>query len=91
VPPDDPIRTFVLTNVIKNSTVDVTDDTRLIQDGLLNSIGITKIVAFLSDTLGCKLEEDDYKSDNFETLGTIRRLYELRSVDAAVNDLTSTR
>lgn len=87
---DDPIRTFILTHVIRNSTTELTDDTRLIQDGLLNSIGITKIVAFLSDTLGCTLEEDDYKSGNFETLATIRRLYERRSVAAAMTDRSST-
>jgi acyl carrier protein len=89
--PHDPLREYLLTNIIKNSAIELTDDTRLIQDGLLNSIGITKLVTFLSDTLGCKLEEDDYKVDNFETLGSIRRLLERRSADAAVSNLTSAR
>jgi acyl carrier protein len=87
--PHDALRAYLLSDIIKNSAIELSDDTRLIQDGLLNSIGITKLVTFLSDSLGCKLEEDDYKVDNFETLGAIRRLLERRSAGVEVSKVTS--
>lgn len=75
----DELRTYITREILKNSDIELSEHSRLIQDGLINSIGIMKLITFLSDRAGVQFEDDDYKLENFETLSTIRGLIERRS------------
>jgi acyl carrier protein len=71
---------YITKELLRSTDVVVSEDSRLIQDGLINSIGIMKLITLLSNRFGMQFEDDDYKLENFETLGTICRLVERRSV-----------
>ena len=48
-------------------------DTKLIESGILDSLSILKLVAFLEEKLGVKVSPEDVVSENFETIGMISR------------------
>jgi acyl carrier protein len=74
-----PIRDFIATELVRDADVDVSEDRPLIRDGLINSIGVMKLISFLGDRFGVQFEDDDYSLENFETLRAIQRLVERRS------------
>ena len=46
-------------------------DTKLIESGILDSLSILKLVAFLEEKFGIKVSPEDVVSTNFETVGAI--------------------
>lgn len=56
----------------------LTADTPLIQDGIIDSLGIFMLISFIEDQYGIKLQPEDVVLDNFETVTAIRQLVELR-------------
>ena len=69
--PEARIRQYMQTEIFKGLTEEVTDDRPLIRDGLINSIGIMKLMSYMSDNMQIDFEDDDYKVENFETIGSI--------------------
>ena len=53
------IRDFVLNN------------RQMIKDGLIDSIGIMRLLTFLSQTYNIELTDDDFKMKNFESIDNI--------------------
>lgn len=52
----------------------VTEDTRLLEEGLLDSLGLMKMVAFLERCHGLVVPDEEILPDNFRTLASIRKL-----------------
>ena len=65
------IRTFVANEILKSKDIALPDDRPLIQDGLLNSIDIMRLITHLSDEFGVQFKDDDYSLENFETINSI--------------------
>ncbi len=78
------VRTFIARDILKNPDVVLSDDRHLIEDGLLNSIDIMRLINHLSESLGIQLEESDYNLENFETLSSIFALTRKRMPAAAM-------
>jgi acyl carrier protein len=53
-------------------------ETSLIESGLLDSLMVLEVVAFLEATFPVTLEAEDITLDNFETLAAIEALVESR-------------
>lgn len=49
----------------------VSVDGSLLDSGLLDSLGIFELVAFLQDTFGVEVADEDIVPDNFETVAQI--------------------
>jgi acyl carrier protein len=49
-------------------------DESLIESGLLDSLGLFKVIAFIEDRLAAKVDPDDIVLENFATIGAIVRL-----------------
>jgi acyl carrier protein len=69
--PETHIRQYMQTEIFKGLTEEVADDRPLIRDGLINSIGIMKLMTFMSDRLQVEFEDEDYRVENFETINNI--------------------
>ncbi|CAN1559735.1 AcpP Acyl carrier protein [Rhabdaerophilaceae bacterium] len=52
-------------------SLELHDDTQLLTSGLLDSLGVLQMMAFLSDELGIEIGDDDFTLDNFETVGAL--------------------
>jgi acyl carrier protein len=53
--------------------VGITDDTELLDEGLLDSLGVMKLVAFLEHRYSCMIPEENIRSENFHNLAAIRK------------------
>ena len=49
-------------------------DTELIQEGVIDSLGIFNLVSFLMERFGIEVESEDVVIENFETLDAIKAL-----------------
>jgi acyl carrier protein len=69
----DPLAEFIRTHA-PHLASDVTEDTPLLEQGLLDSLGLMKLVAFLERRYRLAVPEEQITPDNFRSLATIRRL-----------------
>lgn len=71
------IKRFILSEVCPEASLSgLGDDEPLITSGLVDSLGILKILSFLDDEFGVNLASEEIKHDNFSTVNTIRALIE---------------
>jgi acyl carrier protein len=49
----------------------LTNDFNLLENGVIDSLGIYKVVEFIQDEFGIEIPDDDLVVDNFETLDAI--------------------
>lgn len=54
------------------------NDTPLIQDGIIDSLGIFMLISFIEDHYGIKVQPEDVVLDNFESIDAITALVNLR-------------
>jgi acyl carrier protein len=66
------IRRFIQEELVFGSTKSLTNDTPLC-DGILDSIGLIELVAFLEERFGIHIDDADLTSDNFRTVESIDR------------------
>ncbi len=52
------------------------DDEPLIESGIIDSLGVLKILAFLDEAFGVDLSSDQIKLENFKNVSTICALIE---------------
>jgi acyl carrier protein len=76
---EQPIRHFLIeTQRWAGTPSALTTDFPLIDNEVLDSLGIFETIAFLEDHFAIRIEDDDLVPENFESLGAIARLVELR-------------
>jgi 2-hydroxymuconate-semialdehyde hydrolase len=69
----DPLAEFICAHA-PHLAFEVSDDTPLLEEGLLNSLGLIKLVALLERRYGLVVPEEEITPANFRSLATIRRL-----------------
>ena len=64
------IRTF-LSQELSRDLAGVDDSTSLLQAGVLDSLGVMQLVAFLQDRFGVVISDDDLVPENLESVDAI--------------------
>ena len=64
------VRTFLSTDLGKDVSSIGPDDS-LLESGVIDSMGVLQLVAFLEATHGIKVADDDLMPENFDTIGAI--------------------
>ena len=54
-----------------NETVELRDDTNLLEEWFTDSLGIVEMVMFLETEFGIRVARADLNAENFATLGTL--------------------
>ena len=54
-----------------NPGVAIGDSDSLLERGIIDSLGVLTLVAFLEETYEIKIDEDDLMPENFDSLGAI--------------------
>ena len=49
------------------------DEKSFLKNGILDSLGFVKLILFLEDSLGVRIDRKDIRPDNFDSLGKIVR------------------
>jgi acyl carrier protein len=58
--------------------ISLTDDDNLLEEGVLDSLGVIGLVADLESTTGCQFQPSDVVPEHFQTLRTIVGLVQRR-------------
>jgi acyl carrier protein len=66
---------FISKNLIGSERkITVDDKTALIEEGIIDSMGLMQIVSFLEERAGVRVPDEEVGPDNFETLEAIDRM-----------------
>jgi acyl carrier protein len=82
------ITELIRTNIIETrprekANVGFTDTSSLVDTGILDSVGVFTLVAFLEQHFGIEIPDADLEWKNFETVAAIARLVESKLAAAA--------
>jgi acyl carrier protein len=69
----DQIRAFVLEAAQAKGVTEVKDTDSLTDGGIVDSLGIFRLVAFLEENLGVHVGDEEIIQDNFQTINDIER------------------
>ena len=58
----------------QNTDTTVDSETLLIEEGVIDSMGVMELIAFIEANYNVKLIEDDLTIENFKTIGSIKKL-----------------
>ena len=73
----DCIKQFIQTEILYDKEkVALEDSTPLIDSGIVDSLGIVKLLAFLEETYAIRMNEDELIPENFESIEVIFLLVE---------------
>lgn len=76
---DQRIRDFIVGELqFQGSRDELTDDYPLLENEVIDSMGIFQIVSFLESDLGVEVEDDELVPDNFATIKSIMGLIEAK-------------
>lgn len=68
-PVEPPIRDFIAANLIySQSGFQHSDDTSLLGEGIIDSLGVVELVEFLQKQFGVKVEQADVRPENFDSV-----------------------
>lgn len=74
---EETIKDYILKDIVKDGTVSgLAANDNLIDSGVINSLGIMKIVNFLESTYKISISDDEILLDNFESLEAISKFVE---------------
>jgi acyl carrier protein len=62
----------------------MTEDTPLLEGGIVDSLGMLEILTFINRELGIELGDGDLVPENFATIATLARFLEGRSAESKV-------
>jgi acyl carrier protein len=73
------LRRFILSEFLPGEDpAALTDDVRLISDGVVDSLGSLKLVAFIEERFGVRIAAHEVDADHLDRLDDIARLIEER-------------
>jgi len=70
----DTLARFFAQEVTTQGATAVAPDTDIIGEGLVDSLAIFKLIAFVEETFGVTIQPDEVLLENFQTLRAVRNL-----------------
>jgi acyl carrier protein len=71
------LKQFIITEVNPDRNLErIEDDEPLLESGIIDSLGVLKILAFLDEEFGIDLSADEIKLEKFKDISTICALVE---------------
>lgn len=70
------IKEYIVEEFVPDDDIDVEDDTNLLEEEVVDSLGIFTLVSFIESTFNVSVEAEEVNLDNFETLNSITKLVE---------------
>lgn len=68
------IRAFIERELARDRPAGAVDRESLVESGIIDSVGIMKLVQFIEREVGTKIEDEDLLPENFETIEAITTL-----------------
>jgi acyl carrier protein len=67
-------RFFAQEGISREAAIAVAPDTDIVGEGLVDSLGIFKLIAFVEESFSVTIEPDEVLLENFQTLRALRNL-----------------
>ena len=78
------LRAYIVSEFLPGeSPANVKDDTALRTSGVLDSMGLLRLVSYVEEQYGIELEAHETGIDNFDTIGAIANLIERKIAEKA--------
>lgn len=65
------LKTFVMEELLVGETGDLTYDDELLVDGIIDSLGVTRLVGFVGSEFGVAIPPQEIVIDNFRTISSL--------------------
>ncbi len=65
------IRGFVIDNFVFEESEQLKEDTSFLDNGILDSTGILELVAFIEETYGIRVEDDELIPENLDSISNV--------------------
>jgi len=65
------IKTFFLTNKCIDTSNDLDESDSLLENGIIDSVGMLELVDYLEEKFSIQIDEDDLMPENFDSLNAI--------------------
>lgn len=69
---------FIRQEILHGRAVPLDDDEDLLSAGVIDSLGILRMVAFIEEQLGVSVPDEDVVFENFQSIGAMARYIALR-------------
>jgi len=80
------IKQFIIDEIIDDgNSTEIIDDESLIDNGILDSIAMLKILDFIEEKFSVKVSDDELMPENFETLESMSSLIKEKVNNLQVN------
>jgi acyl carrier protein len=70
------LRKFLTSEFSSDRKGPISPDENLLTQGIIDSMGILKLVAFIESTFGIKISNDDILPENFQSLNSLKEFIE---------------
>ena len=79
----DQLRDFILKELAWDRSIDkLSDNYPLLDDGIVDSLGMLKLLEFIESRFAVELSDDDLVPENFENIDCMVQIIEKRRVEA---------
>lgn len=68
------IKDYILEEFVPDGDIDVEDNTNLLEEEVVDSLGIFTLVSFIENKFSVSIDAEEVNLDNFETLESITKL-----------------
>jgi acyl carrier protein len=75
------IRAFLVDSFLLGDDDGFDNDVSLLDSGIIDSTGVMEVVAFLEETYGIEVADDELVADNLDSVSRLARFVERKSVD----------
>jgi acyl carrier protein len=65
------ITTFIGNYLIKDTVSTLDEDASFLEDGLIDSVGVLELVAFLEETYGFRVEDEEINPANLDSVNKL--------------------
>lgn len=73
------LKSFILSELAGDGKIkNLGDEESVLERGMVDSIGMVKLLMFIEETYGIKIEDEELVPENFETISAMCRLIEPR-------------
>jgi acyl carrier protein len=62
---------YIKNDILRNSKANISDDTDLLATGILDSLGILQLVAYIDETFNIEVPDEDVVYENFYSINAL--------------------
>jgi acyl carrier protein len=74
------VKKYILTELVKDKKqANLADNDSLIESGIIDSLGIMKLIGFLEDKMSVQISDDELVPENFGSIEAIAALVEKKN------------